>query len=388
MISSLLNAFAETLGRDFLYGSFLPALLFVCGLGAVFVAIVGLEGSTAWMQSLSGSELAVGSAVASIALVGFAFILTAVRRPVQQLWAAEGWGGLLWGLFGLLRWWHARARRKLEAKITQPAPWRAIFDDFRKEVTPIWNSQHPQVPSRERERLELLARSLPFADGPEAVSRALGPLVAAHGMFAGEGLGDAYAATKLALLARDEEEALILGGRRRQLDATYGSEVRATRLGNVICSFGSYPARRYGMESEVFWPHLSHQLDDSARGAIESRKLLLDFALTMATLALSWAALAVFVGPWLMHAFWLWLLLAVGALVLARGFYGMGLRAAEDLGDHVRCAYDLFQLDMLESLGRERPADIEQTRLFWSQQSRLRLYGTSENFKIARMSEK
>jgi len=258
-----------------------------------------------------------------------------------------------------------------------------IFDEFRASISQSWKQQAPDIPRREWERFTLLARSLPFADGPDAVRRALRPLVKAFETFGGDSLGDAYAAVKLALEERDREEALGQGEQRQRLDATYGFEVRATRLGNVICAYGSYPAERYGMESEVFWPHLSHELDDSVRSAIESRKLLLDFSLTMATLAVAWAAIAVFAGPWLVSGTWQWLLIAIAALFVAWGFYGSGVRAAEDLGDHVRCAYDLFQLDLLESLGRERPTDMVQTKQLWFEQSRLRLYGTSGNLRVA-----
>lgn len=385
MLSKLFGAFADGLGKDFLYGSLLPALLFATALAAGCVLVVGPEGVTAYVLSRSATETVAASTVVSLGLVAFAFTLSALRRPLQQLWASEISLGVLWGPFALLRRAHRWHRSVMEGRIQEPVSWAAVLDSFRERAMAVWKKpDKKEAPDGERARLRGAAASLPFADGPDAVRRELEGLLAAFGRYDCESLREVFRAAQEALLDRDERDRSRYGDMVVALEEAYGGELRATRLGNVTASYESYPARRYAIESRAFWPHVWHAADDKARTAIESRRLVLDFSLAVASLAVVGAALAAFAGPWLVYRPWVWLVVAVTSLGVAAAFYSMAVRVAQDLGEQVRAAYDLFHLDALEDLGRVRPTSFDKVRAAWQQQSQLRIYGAPEqSFDIA-----
>ena len=149
----------------------------------------------------------------------------------------------------------------------------------------------------------------------------------------------------------------------------------ATRLGNALASQEHYVYTRYRIEPEVFWPRLINVLPEAVMERIKQPTILLDFAVTAASLAGLYALLWLFGGPWLGFGFRACLVATAIALVVTLGFYGLALVAARQLGQLVRAAFDQNRLALMRSLGVPRPATLREERERWQQLSQLVVFG-------------
>ncbi|MCX4986559.1 hypothetical protein [Streptomyces sp. NBC_00572] len=142
-------------------------------------------------------------------------------------------------------------------------------------------------------------------------------------------------------------------------------EVRPTRLGNVLKAAELYPQLRYGIDAVLVWPRLFPLLPEGLAGALATARAELSALLTRAVLACAFAVLggawvAIRSGPPALLLGCLW-----GGVLLAWASYRGALSAAVVYGQHVRVAFDLHRLDLLEALGEERRSDPETERERW-----------------------
>ncbi|MFF3091625.1 hypothetical protein ACFVRB_42295 [Streptomyces nojiriensis] len=149
-------------------------------------------------------------------------------------------------------------------------------------------------------------------------------------------------------------------------------EVRPTRLGNIFKAAELYPQLRYGIDAVLVWPRLFQLLPGGLLGALATARAELSALLVRAVLSCAFAVLgagcvAARGGPPALLLCCLW-----GGVLLAWASYRGALNAALVYGQHVRVAFDLHRLDLLEALGEERRPgpDAERERwkricLFW-----------------------
>ncbi|WP_037858986.1 hypothetical protein [Streptomyces sp. NRRL S-241] len=149
-------------------------------------------------------------------------------------------------------------------------------------------------------------------------------------------------------------------------------ELRPTRLGNILKAAELYPQLRYGIDAVLVWPRLFHLLPGGLLGALVTARAELSALLVRAVLSCAFAALgagcvAVRGGPPVLLLGCLW-----GGILLAWASYRGALNAALVYGQHLRVAFDLHRVDLLEALGEERrpSPDAERERwkricLFW-----------------------
>ncbi|MFE5487986.1 hypothetical protein [Streptomyces sp. NPDC056527] len=149
-------------------------------------------------------------------------------------------------------------------------------------------------------------------------------------------------------------------------------EVRPTRLGNILKAAELYPQLRYGIDAVLVWPRLFHLLPGGLLGALVTARAELSALLVRAVLSCAFAVLgagcvAARGGPPALLLCCLW-----GGILLAWASYRGALNAALVYGQHVRVAFDLHRIELLEALGEERPPgpDAERERwkricLFW-----------------------
>ncbi len=146
--------------------------------------------------------------------------------------------------------------------------------------------------------------------------------------------------------------------------------VRATRLGNVMTAAEEYAYQIYRLDAIVWWPRLAPLLPDTLRGQIDAALTpliaLLNLSFLLTLLALAGGPAVVLVGlqgatqPW-----WLFVLVFVGGLLLARLCYEAAISQAGDYGSLLRVAFDLHRHKVLEAMHIARPDDLRTERRLW-----------------------
>jgi hypothetical protein len=218
-----------------------------------------------------------------------------------------------------------------------------------------------------------------------AIREQLDEILGAYQVYSGDDLMDVYKAIKTKISEWNDDEQARIQSDTYNLDRWYGrlQTVRATKLGNVIEAYNYYPFKRYQIEPNIFWPRLRKVITPEYLSQVQESRILLDFLLTMATLAGVYAFLALMVGPWLWFNPKLWVSLAVVAVIVSYFFYRLSIGAAFELGEMVRSCFDLFRLDLMTALQRPRPTTLAAEQAQWDELSKLAVYGFSKNFTLA-----
>lgn len=393
MINTLLGKVAALYEKEFLFGSFVPALIFLSALGGALAGVVGRGALWAWMESWSATQNAVNTAAAGLVTVVFAYVLSALRPFFLELWA----GGLTYWALSPLYWLGRRAhhhrRALLEAGIPAPAGWWRLFDEFCGEAHPLWDLNPVPIPPAELGALDRMLLGLDRQMGQGHVKARLGMILDALGRYSGESLYPVYERLRRTIDAWVREEEALRGMALITLDRGFGlpGSVRPTALGNVLEAYNAYPYTRYRIEAEMLWPRLRFVMKPEHLGPVNDRQTLLDFSLAMASLGCVFGLLALLVGPWLWIdarpwpsslARWYWGALALAGFGAGWGFYRLGVLVAGGVGDLVRASFDLFRLDLMTALSRPDPRSLAEEREQWAQLSRLAVYGTELDFPL------
>jgi hypothetical protein len=148
----------------------------------------------------------------------------------------------------------------------------------------------------------------------------------------------------------------------RKLEA---GDVAPTTLGNLLLSAEAYSMDRYGVDSVRMWPRLYHVIPEALRTSMADARASMEFLLVVALFAGLYAAIgsmtiAVGAGPvpWFVGSLG-------GGLVIAVAAYYAALAPAAIYGDHIRAAYDLHRLELLEELRLPQPATLAEERRLW-----------------------
>lgn len=387
MLETILGRVPEFIKKDFLFASFLPAVLFVSALVTTLGGVLGAGQAWELYAGLSPLETTLLLTSAGIALVVLAYVLSALRGAFVGFWSGETRfpGTLLWGFFQLGKLWQEHRYRALRAA-SRPRPvWREVDNWFQAESGKHWKAAGSEIPGAELDALRALADRLYPGLGPEQVKRELGQLHAALGKYSGESLRGVYEDLRRCLLDWDDASAARVRNTLSELDREFGEfpSIRPTRLGNIICSYQQYASTRYRMDASAFWPRLLSVIPESYREVLEEPRIVLDFAVTLASLAACYGLLAIAAGPWLWMNPLLWGLLSLLASGVAAFGYRLAVVSAGRHGDVVRAAFDLYRLDLLKQLNRPRPATFLEERKRWEEVSRLAVFGDHEDFPLA-----
>lgn len=162
-------------------------------------------------------------------------------------------------------------------------------------------------------------------------------------------------------------------GAYRQLYLTYPRKeelVRATRLGNVMTAAEEYAYQVYRLDTILWWPRLAPLLPDTLRAQIDAALTPL---IALINLSFLFTLLALVGGPWLVVAdllgatlpWWLFVLVFVGGLLLARLCYEAAVSQAGDYGSLLRVAFDLYRHKVLEEMHIARPDNLRTERRLW-----------------------
>lgn len=392
MIDTLLSKIAGFFEKDFLFASFLPALIFITALVISLTGVISIEAVSDWMDAWTTLQKASAAVTAILFVIVFAYVLQALRSSFIRGWTGNSHSWLLWGfknLGVLFQKWRYRRRRDSSWR---ESPWQGVLDDFNTALKDVWSiAVKPDPKARERlpeaKRLALEQRVAALRAGmpQNAIKDQLKEVVRAYEFYNGNDLGEIYKDLKLKLTEWDDDDEVRIQSDSYNLDRWFGRlpSVRATTLGNVIEAYNFYPYKRYKIEPDIFWPRLRKVITPEFLSQVQESRILLDFLLTMATLAGLYALLALAVGPWLWFNPGLWVSLAGAALIISYFFYRLSIGAAFELGEMVRSSFDLFRLDLMKALQRPRPATLAAEQAQWDELSGLAVYGFSKDFSIA-----
>jgi len=389
MINSLLTKITTFLDKDYLFASFLPALIFNALLSGTLVLVVGLSETFAWLAGVSASLKATLVVCWSIEIVVFGYVLNGLRGAILGFWAGTTRSWWTWGFRHLGEELQRRRFLRLRGQAAGLSPWREVFAKFSDAVETRYDVGRCRISLPEKSRWLLRAEMATADRTPEAVTLELQPIVQLYGKYLGDDLGDVYEAVKRRLDDRHAEENFHFQSETTILDRSFGSlqTVRASTLGNIIASYNLYPYKRYAMEAEVFWPRLRKVLPEEYTEFVQDQQILLDFSLAMATLSGIYAILGLIGGPWIWYRPSVWLPLGAAGLLCCLFFYRVAVQTAERFGDLVRSSFDLFRLDLMEALHRPHPATWQVERQQWKELSELTVYGVTSDFTLVEKKE-
>lgn len=151
--------------------------------------------------------------------------------------------------------------------------------------------------------------------------------------------------------------------------------VGATNLANTLAVAEEYPFERYSVDTAVFWPRLSSEMDaEKLKGltaTFGTMNGLLNLSLLSYVFGIECIVLAIgFFGGWfnrgtsLIHPAWLTLAVLVAA-VGGVAFYRAAVRAAGSVGNELQTAFDYYRGQVLRRFNLRMPKDIEEERVLW-----------------------
>lgn len=142
--------------------------------------------------------------------------------------------------------------------------------------------------------------------------------------------------------------------------------VMPTRLGNALRAGESYPGddERWGLDAVFWWPRLYLILPDSARNQVDEARASMDQLVVLSVLSAAFAAAAIGFGIAGLAPL-VWVLCAVGGLILARLSYLAAVASAAVFGNLVCSCFDLFRGDLLTHLGWPTPDSLPDERTLW-----------------------
>ena len=387
MIKALLDKVGNVLEKEFLFGSFLPALVFLTAISATFATVIGFQATFAWLGQLDEMEKVIAPIAAGVIVVVIAYVLSGVRPLILQVWSGNVSLLPLRPVANLMRGVARRNYLKLRQRSRIPNRWEGMREWLDEESDERWSENAGRTP-RTDETVRDMLRALDRLDPsmPKAEVRRLTAICFFAVLKRSDGPSLLPVLQHLRDLFdewRDAEEQRISDALWR-LDRSYGSlrDIHATRLGNIIESYTSYSYKRYNIEPEVFWPHLQVVISDKLRGALSESRTMLDFALTSATLAILYALLCLVGGPWLYASKWFWGLHAAAAAGVAYLAYRTAVAVALQFGDLFRASFDLHRLDLLAALRRKAPSKLGEERDKWRELSELVLYARAADFEL------
>jgi len=386
MINTILSQITGLFQKDFLFASFLPALILLAWVIAVLLTVFGVDYVFGAYDELTATQQATIATLATLTMIVVAYLLNALRGPFIRIWSGES--PVANAVFyivvkvGQLR--QTRRFQRLRTSMKGDRVWFELLEEFSSKVRPHW-SKTKAIPSKVRMSwIMSQARSL-TRDDEATVRQQLDQLARWYVKYSGESLKPFFEIIKRKLTDWADKDSFALQRFAAQLDRSFGpvATIRPTSLGNVIEAYNHYGYSRYRMETEIFWPRLLKVVPEGFIPSVREPKILLDFAVTMATISVVVAAITMLVGPWLWFDVWIWSAIALVQLLAGAFFYALSVDAAVQYGDMLRACFDLFRLDLLEQLAFERPTTLKEERERWEKISQLIVYGQESDLKIA-----
>ncbi len=160
--------------------------------------------------------------------------------------------------------------------------------------------------------------------------------------------------------------------------------VGATDLANTLALAEEYPFERYSMDTAVFWPRLSAEIEPEKLQSLTASFGTMNGLLNLSLLNYLFAIECLVVGVgvivgWLkprtspaplippsppIHPAWLFLAMPL-AFIVGFATYRAAVGAARSVGNALRTAFDYYRAQVLRRFDLKMPKDIEEERVIW-----------------------
>ncbi len=185
------------------------------------------------------------------------------------------------------------------------------------------------------------------------------------------------------LVAKSDREALIKQLKQEiqtvheQLEATSlardlpvdTERVGPTSLANILAMAEEYPFERYCIDTAVFWPRLSPEIEpeklESMTASFGTMNGLLN--LSLLSYVFAFESLVISVGMltgWIKPA-WAPIIGVAAGILVGLAAYRAALGAARSVGNSLRAAFDCYRDRLLHRFNLRMPDDIEKERVVW-----------------------
>ena len=156
--------------------------------------------------------------------------------------------------------------------------------------------------------------------------------------------------------------------------------VGATDLANTLALAEEYPFERYGIDTAVFWPRLTAEIEpeklDAIKASFGALNGFLNLSLLLYLAALEVVIVAIVVAGGIaepnaqvgLTSRWLALILIASglfSLLLGYGAYRAAVGSARALGNTMRTAFDYYRGRILNRFNLRMPDDISDERVVW-----------------------
>jgi hypothetical protein len=145
--------------------------------------------------------------------------------------------------------------------------------------------------------------------------------------------------------------------------------VGATSLANILARAEEYPFERYSIDTAVFWPRLSPEIEPAKLESMTASFGMMNGLLNLALLSYVFALESLIISGgmlfgWIKPA-WPPIVAVVAGLLVGLAAYRAALGAARSVGNSLRAAFDCYRDRLLHSFNLKMPDDIEQERVVW-----------------------
>jgi hypothetical protein len=385
MVKALLGQIQGVFKKDFLFASFLPSLVFLSAVVGSLASEFGFQPVLAWSDAWTTTQKSVIVTVSGVFVVVFAYLLNGLREFLFLHWSGSKTSLIIRPFLQIRTATYLSRYEALQKEVNVPLKWNRIGEWLRNSV----NERIPKKPAPTKKidakKLEAILKTI---DGlKESMTRqdlqtALEPLLEEYQVCEEESLSEGYAKANKLLGEWEKTEGATANLRRFQFDRSFGNKqsVKGNKLGNVVESYNYYSYSRYRLEAEVFWPHLQEVISDSMMAKLQDARMLLDFSISMATLAAMYSILVLIFGLWLTSHYIILGVLTGTAFLTTSLFYGMGVFAAMQFGDLVRACFDLYRLKLMKAFNLTIPPEFSKQRKLSLQISQLLVYGETSDF--------
>lgn len=152
--------------------------------------------------------------------------------------------------------------------------------------------------------------------------------------------------------------------------------VGANELANTLAVAEEYPFERYSMDTAVFWPRLSAEIEPEKLASMTASFGAMNGLLNLSLLSLLFAIESLVIGigrlsgvidtvalP-MLRLRWLFLA-AIIAILVGLAAHRAALGTARAVGNAMRTAFDYYRGTVLSRFNLRMPDDIEQERVVW-----------------------
>jgi len=137
-----------------------------------------------------------------------------------------------------------------------------------------------------------------------------------------------------------------------------------TRLGNILRAAEDYSQQAYGMDCNFWWPRMWPLMPETVQREVKESVTpiiaLLNFSFLVVVVSILVSMYSSQEGPVTRS-----LMVLIAGLSLAMISYRSALAQAQDYGERIRSAMDLYRFDLLKSLHQSLPATLDEERLLW-----------------------